>query len=87
VFPELEGKAISNKQRKYSAHCKIFLFNRDEGPGGPKGIQGITSKIKSLLDLKQKESKLVVFKDVIPFIPFIPVKMFLVLVFYFDSAE
>jgi hypothetical protein len=52
-----------------------------------KGIQGITSKIKSLLDLKQKESKPLVFKDFIPFIPFIPVRMFLVLVFYFDSAE
>jgi hypothetical protein len=50
-------------------------------------MKGITSKIKSFLDLKQKESKLVVFKDFIPFIPFIPVKMFLVLVFYFDSAE
>ncbi len=52
----------------YSAHCKNFLFNRDEQDTGD------TTKNRVLLELYLKCSALSEF-DVILSIPFIPVKV------------
>ncbi len=48
-----DNRAVKNRDvpllfSNYSAHCKIFLFNRDEGD------KRDNIKIKSLLDLNQK---------------------------------